>query len=132
MPTSTSESLFTFNHACIFSDLSKYVSTTMEIGTLFDKQTSWIQEGFFNFLRLPPTGDTTKCRIPKNGKIWGLPPEGDRINRSKRIFSRKRRPRVCYSTPNLALIGKGVWVHQSPNVKNMPNIVVFGHRKPPQ
>ena len=35
---STSESLFTFNHARIFSDFSKYVSTTMEIGTFFDKQ----------------------------------------------------------------------------------------------
>jgi len=24
----------------------------------------------FNFLRLLPTGDTTKCRSPKNGKNW--------------------------------------------------------------
>jgi len=38
MPMSTSQSLFTFNHARVFSDLSKYVSTTMEIGTFFDKQ----------------------------------------------------------------------------------------------
>jgi len=31
----------------------------------------------FNFLRLPPTDDTTKyadCRSPKNGKIWGFTP----------------------------------------------------------
>ena len=26
----------------------------------------------FNFLRLLPTGDTTKCRCPKNRKNWGF------------------------------------------------------------
>jgi len=60
----------------------------------------------FNFLRLLPIGDTTKCRNPKYGKIWQKSgfSYGDRINRSRRNLA--RRPRVCYSTPNLALIGK--------------------------
>jgi len=30
----------------------------------------------FNFLRLPPTVDITKCRSPKNGKNWGFSPPG--------------------------------------------------------
>jgi len=35
----------------------------------------------FNFLRLLPIGDITKCRSPKNGKNWGFSlTEGDRIN----------------------------------------------------
>jgi len=60
------------------------------------------------FLRLLPNGDTTKWRSPKNGKNWGFSPsEGNRINRSRRNLARKRRPWVCYSTPNLAVIGKG-------------------------
>ena len=51
-------------------------------------------------------GDNTKCRSPKSGKNWGFSPtEGDRIKRSRRKLSRKRIPWVCYSTPNLALIG---------------------------
>jgi len=28
----------------------------------------------FNFLRLPPPGDTTNCRSPKAGQIWGSSP----------------------------------------------------------
>ena len=60
------------------------------------------------FLRLLPTGDTTKCRSRKYGKNWGFsPPERGRINRSRRNLAGKRIPWVCYSTPNLALIGKG-------------------------
>jgi len=72
----------------------------------------------FNFLRLPPTVDITKYRSPKNGKkniFW--PPEGDRINRSRRILTRKRALWVSYSTPDLALIGKRVSVQEPPNVK---------------
>ena len=43
----------------------------------------------FNFIRLPAIGDTTKCRSPKNGKIWVLSlPEGDRTNRSRRNLAR--------------------------------------------
>ena len=61
----------------------------------------------FNFLRLLPIGDTTKCRNPKNGKNWGFSStEGDRINRSRRNLAHKRIPWVCYSTVHLALIGK--------------------------
>ena len=71
----------------------------------------------FNFLRLLPIGDTTKCRSPKNSKnCFFSPPEGDRINRSRRNLVRKRRPWVCYSTPNLALIGKRGLVQESPKV----------------
>ena len=34
----------------------------------------------FNFVRMLPIGDNTKCRSPKNGKNWGfLAAEGDRI-----------------------------------------------------
>ena len=50
----------------------------------------------FNLLRLTPTVDITKCRIPKNGKNWGfLLPEDDRMN----------------------LIGRRVSVQEPPNVK---------------
>ena len=36
----------------------------------------------FNFLRLLPFGDITKCRNPNNGKNWGVSRiQGDRINR---------------------------------------------------
>jgi len=36
----------------------------------------------FNFIRLPAIGDTTKCRSPKNGKIWVLSlPELGRQNK---------------------------------------------------
>jgi len=43
----------------------------------------------------------------KNQQNWRFsPPEDDRINRSRRILARKRIPLVCYSTPNLALVGK--------------------------
>ena len=44
------------------------------------------------------------------------PPEGDRINRSRRNLARKRRPWVCYSTPNLALIGKRVSIQEPPKM----------------
>jgi len=78
-----------------------------------------------NFLRLLPTGDTTKCRSPKNGKNWGFPPpEGDRINRSRRNSARMRTPLVCYSTPNLAVIGKSGLV-QEPLVQKPPKMSKF-------
>ena len=91
----------------------------------------------FNFVRLLPIGDNTKCRSPKNRKNWQKlggfsPPEGDRINRSRQNLARKRRPRVCYGTPNLALIGKRRSIQEPPNCQNLSKIVVFGHRKPTQ
>ena len=47
------------------------------------------------------------AEVQKNRKNWGFsPPECDRINRSIRNLARKRTPLVCYTTPNLALIGK--------------------------
>ena len=45
------------------------------------------------------------AEVQKNGKICS-PPEGDRINRSRRNLTRKRILRVCASALNLALIGK--------------------------
>ena len=55
----------------------------------------------FNFLRLLPSGNTTKCWSPKNGKILGFSlPEGDRINRSRLNLACKYIPWVCSSTPN--------------------------------
>ena len=48
------------------------------------------------------------AEVQKNAKIWGFSPsEGDTINRSRRNLASKRIPRVCYSTPSLALIRKG-------------------------
>jgi len=43
-------------------------------------------------------------------------------------------PWVCYSTPNLALVGKrgAVQEQKCPKCQNLPKIVVFGHRKPTQ
>ena len=68
-------------------------------------------------LRLLPIGDTTKCRSPKNGKYWGFsPPQDDRINWSRWNFAVKHVPWVCYSTPNLALIGKRGSVQELPKL----------------
>ena len=87
----------------------------------------------FNFLRLPPTGDTTKCLNPKNGKLCRVSPlEGGRINRSRRNLVCKHTPLVCSIKPNLALIGERRSVQESPRRQNLPQIVVFGHRKPTQ
>ena len=65
---------------------------------------------------------------------WDIsPPEGDTINRSRRILARNRILWVCYSTPNLALIESSVkrGRYRSKG-QNLPQIVVFGHRKPTQ
>ena len=84
----------------------------------------------FNFLRLLPIGDTTKCRTSKNRKNWGFsPPEGDRINRSRGNLARKRIPWVCYSASNLALIGKRGLVQELPKMSNLSKIMLFFHRK---
>ena len=56
-------------------------------------------------------------KTAKNGKTCGFsPPQDDRINRPRRNFARKRMPWVCYSTPNLALIGKRGSVQERPKV----------------
>ena len=60
---------------------------------------------------------TLNAKVQKITKIGGFsPPEGDRINRSRRNLARKRRPWVCYNTPNLALIGKRGSVQERPKV----------------
>ena len=68
----------------------------------------------------------------KSQELFFSPPEGDRINPSRRNLSRKRTPRFCYSTPNLALIGKRGSIQEPPKCQNLPKNVVFGHRKPTQ
>ena len=50
-------------------------------------------------------------------------PEGDGINRSRRNLARKRRPCVCSSTPNLALISKEAGYISPPKWQNLPKIV---------
>jgi len=73
------------------------------------------------------------AEIQKISKNWGFSPtEGNRINRSRRNLARKRIPWVCYSTPNLALIGQRGSIQEPPKSQNLPKIVVFGHRKPTQ
>jgi len=63
----------------------------------------------------------------KNGKNWVfLPPEGDKINRSRQNLAPKRTPWVCYSTPNLALIGKRGLVQESPKVPKFAQNCGFG------
>ena len=53
----------------------------------------------------------------KNRKIWGFsPPEGDRINGSRRNLARKLTPSVCYSTRKLAVIGKRGLVQEPPKM----------------
>jgi len=67
------------------------------------------------FVVVHPCSTFSDCRqlstslnaeVQKNGKNWGFsPPEGDRINRSRQILTRKRLLWVSCSTPDLALIG---------------------------
>ena len=48
------------------------------------------------------------AEVQKTAKIGVFPPpEGDRINQSRRILKRKRALWVSYGTPDLALIGTG-------------------------
>jgi len=84
-----------------------------------------LQLCMFNFLRSPPTGDSTKCQNPKSGKNLGFsPPEGDMINRLSQNLARKCIPWVCSGALNLALIGKGGG-DRSPKCQNLPQTVRF-------
>ena len=59
----------------------------------------------------------TRCRSREYGKNWGFSlPQGDWINRSRRNLACKRRPPVCYSTPNLALIGQRGSIQEPPKM----------------
>ena len=74
-----------------------------------------------NLLRLMPVSDITKCRSPKKrqktAKIrFFSPPQDERINRSRRNFAGRRVPRVSYSLPNLAFIGKRGSVQEPPKL----------------
>ena len=57
-----------------------------------------------------PVATSLNAEVQKTTKtakiVFFSPPQDDRINRSRRNLARNRRPWVCYSTPNLALIGK--------------------------
>ena len=67
------------------------------------------------------------AEVQNMAKIGGgfSPPEGDRINLSRRNLARQRRPRVCYSTPNLALIGKRGSVQEPPKISKFAQKCVF-------
>jgi len=83
------------------------------------------------------------AEVQNMAKIGGFsPPEDDRINRSRRNLARKRRPLVCYSTLNLALIGERgsilsvskpwLLIHRAVNVYPGGNISArVGVAKPP-
>jgi len=68
----------------------------------------------------------------KRQKLAFSPTEGDIINRSRRNLAHKRIPRVCYSTPHLAFIGKRGSVEEPQKCQNLPKIVVCGYRTPTQ
>ena len=57
------------------------------------------------------------AEVQKTAKIGGFSPsQVDTINRSRQNFAGKRRSWVCYSTPNLALIGKRGSIQEPPKV----------------
>jgi len=70
------------------------------------------------------------AKFAKNCGLW--PPEAETMNTFRWYFAGKYRPWVCYSTPNLAFIGKRGSVQEPPKCQNLPKIVVFGHWKPTQ
>jgi len=73
-----------------------------------------------------PTGDITKCRSPKNGKNWGFsPPQDDRINWLRRNFAGRRVPWVCYSSPNLTVIGKRGSVQEPPKISKFVFVSMY-------
>ena len=83
------------------------------------------------FVVVHPCSTFSDCRqlstslMPKskNGKNWSFsPPEGDRINRSRQILTRKRLLWVSCSTPDLALIGNRGSVQEPPKSQHLPKI----------
>jgi len=76
-------------------------------------------------LRLPLTGDTTKCLSPKIG-----------VFRHQRATEQTDRDEIWHVKVHCgsALVHQ-IWpssVHEPPNIKICPKIVVFGYRKPTQ
>jgi len=60
----------------------------------------------FNFVRLMPTGDITKCRSLKNGNNWGFSPaEADGINRYRDEKNENKSRAVAEMGDRLATIG---------------------------
>ena len=94
------------------------------------------------FVVVHPCSTFSDCRqlstslnaeVQKTAKIgFFSPPEGDRVNRSKQILTRKRLLLVSCSTPDLALIGNRGSVQEPPKSQNLPKIVDFGYWKPTQ
>ena len=83
--------------------------------------------------------DCCQLATPLNDEVqnmakigWFSPPEDDRINRSRRNLARRRRPWLCYSTPNLALIGKRGSIQEPPKMSKFVQNCGFGPRKPTQ
>ena len=69
-------------------------------------------------------------KIAKKAKIGGFsPPEGDRINRSRRNLARKRRPWSAIAHQIWPSSVKGGRYRSPQKCQNLPKIVVFGHRK---
>ena len=75
---------------------------------------------FSDCCQLATPVETSKSKIWQ--KLFFLPPEGDRINRSRQNLARKHIPWVCYSTPNLTLIGKKRLVQEPQKVKICPKL----------
>ena len=69
-----------------------------------------------NFLRLMPIATSLNAKVQKRQKTAkiGVFRRHSRINRSRRNFAGKRVPWVCYSSPNMALIGKRESVQEPP------------------
>ena len=71
--------------------------------------------------------------VQKMSNIGGFSPsEDDRVNRSRRLLARKRKLPVCYSTQNLAVIGKRGSVQEPLTCQKFAKTVVFGNRNPTQ
>ena len=88
----------------------------------------------FNFLRLLPIGDTTRCRSPKTATT------GD-FRRQRAIESTDRDEILHVSIYCGCAIAHQIWPSSvkggryrspSPKCQNLPKIAVFGHRKPTQ
>ena len=88
----------------------------------------WIGKDFVVVHPCPTFSDCCQLVTPLNAEVqkqqnWGFsPPEGDRINLSRWNLARKRTPWVCYSTPNLTVIGKRGSVQELPKVKICPKL----------
>ena len=113
--------VFVYLSVCLF--VSLFVRQFLNVKKLrpillwrrWSTETILIPLGRGRFVVVHPCSTLSDCcqltplnaEVQNMAKIGGFsPPEDDRIKWSRRNLARKHRPRVCYSTPNLALIGK--------------------------